>query len=171
MSDISDLAEHALKFFETTQRPGAAAEERIWVTKKRHPIWIKAMLFKVHEDGRWFPDDYKYEYTVDALNALYEDMNPDEPEIESDVYTSDLQTWLASHRERLGYVDEAVKEMGHSEQGIEGDMMMGQWREKSDVFGIVVATLRDRLEEIEAGVEEDFEGPPEKGPIRGWKPR
>lgn len=164
--DIKELAEHARSFFKTKTRPGET--ENIWVHKERYPAWIREMLFSVHDNGKIMPDDYKYEYTVNALDALVEGMDPDEPELEADVYSSALLAWLSSHLERAGYVDEATKDMGHSDQGIMGDIMSGQWREKEEVFGIVVQALRKRLDAIEDGVRETFETDP-RG-VKEWRP-
>jgi hypothetical protein len=172
--EIAELAEYALTFYETTQRPGE--EETIWVLKDRHPTWIYEMNQKAHEG--MLPDDYKYEYITDTLNALEEGRDPEEGafEIEADVYNHQLLKWLQSHGERAGFVDEAVKEMGHSEQmGLMGDIMMGQAAEKQQVWRSVVESLNERLEEIESEIPEEFRsrsGKIEKGgKIRRWKPK
>ena len=151
--DIQKLAEHAGNFFERKQR----GEDEIYTLKNRHPTWLYDMVFAVHDKGHWLPDDYKYQFIVEALDHLSEGMNPEEPELEADVYTTDLMDWLASHRERLGIVDEAVNELGwNKEGGIETAISLGQWREKEDVFRRVVEALQGRLDDIEAGVGEVF---------------
>lgn len=163
--DIKELAEHARSFFTTHKR----GEEEIYVTEKRHPTWIHKMIFRIHDNGNILPDDYKYEYTVDALDLLAEGNDPEDTQLEPDVYNHDLLKWLASHLERVGYVDEAAEDMGHSDQGIIGDIAQGQWREKDEVFHLVVDALKERLEAIEAGEDEEFEGDP-KG-VKEWRPR
>jgi hypothetical protein len=164
--DIKELAKYALSFFETFEREKPA--ETFYKTKRRHPTWLHEMIFAVHDNGKIMPDDYKYEFIVNALDALVEGMDPDEPELEADVYNSALLAWLGSHSERVGYVNEATKDMGHSDLGIMGDIMSGQWREKEEVFGIVVQALRKRLDAIEDGVRETFETDP-KG-VKEWRP-
>lgn len=172
-TEIQKLAEYARKFFEGKRRPPEGREEgeAFYTFKSRYPTWLYDMSFAVHDDGKWLPDDYKYEYMVDALDSLSEGMHPDEPELQPDVYTSDLIKWLASHNFRTVYVDDAVEEMGwDKKRGIEGAIADGQWREKEEVFRIVVNALEERLEDIENGELEEFKG---KGPAEGmldWEP-
>jgi hypothetical protein len=171
--EIDELAKYAGSFFVTKTRPTdkPRAEGASFIAlKKRRPTWVVEMVKRVHDDGKWFPDDYKYEYTDQALNVLATGMNPEEPELEADVYTSDIYKWFTSHLERSAYVDEATKEWGHSDQGIVSDLMMGQVREKEEVFRLVVDALEERLKDIELGVDESWEGGTKKGPLE-WSPR
>ncbi len=161
---IDELAAYARKFFTKKERDGG---ERFWSFGKRYPEWLRAMVREAH--GGMMPEDYKYEYVVDTLDALEEGIDPDEPQLEPDPYYSDLNRWFASHIERAGYVDEAVGDFGHSDQGIHGDIGYGQLREKEEVWGIVVQKLRDRLEAIEMDEPEVFEGP-KKG-VKEWSPK
>jgi len=172
--DIQELAAHARTFFEQKTFPATEGrpERRIWIMKDRHPIWVKDMVYKAHEDIA--ADDYKYAYVVDTLDALDEGQDPEEGkyELEADVYNWDLIQWLGSNLERIGFVDEAVKELGHSSNlGIMGDLMVGQVQEKSQVWASVVESLQERLDEIEDDVQERFEsgGEVERGGARGWK--
>jgi hypothetical protein len=173
--DIVELAEHARKYFVQDRRlPQKPGEEGnlFYKTKDRHPKWIHDLVFRIHDEGQWFPDDYKYEYLVDALDALSEGIDPDEPQIEADPYNHDLITWLASHGERAGIVDEAVVDFGRSDQGIIGDIASGQVYEKEGIFRSVVDALRARLEAIEEGEPERFveKGGEPSGP-KEWSPR
>jgi hypothetical protein len=171
--DIVELAEHARKYFVQNRRPPQKPGEEgtlFWETKKRLPKWIYDLVFRIHDEGHWFPDDYKYEYIVDALDAFSEGMNPDEIQVEADPYN--LLAWLASHGQRAGLVDEAVENYGHSKEGILGDVAFGQVYEKEGVFQVVADALRERLEAIEAGEREQFidkSGEP-AGP-KEWSPR
>lgn len=174
--DIQKLAEYALTFFESKTRGEGEDAERIYVPALRHPTWIKDMMFAIHEDGRWFPDDFKYQYTVDALDYLAEGNDPEDPQFEADPYTSDLIKWLGSHNLRTVYVDDAVKDYGWSEDaGIEGALASGQVKEKDEIFRMVVDALKERLDDIEAGIEEEFRDKKEKGGGKGgvldWEPR
>lgn len=168
--DIKELAEHARSFFESSARRDDP-EQQYWHMTRRHPTWIRDMLFHIHDDGNILPDDYKYEYTVDALDLLVDGVDPEDPQIESDVYTHDLMKWLGSHSVRIAYVDETVEDLGHSaDGGIVGDIMQGQAREKEEVFNLVVEALNERLEEIEAGAEDEYEGEDPKS-VKDWRPR
>ena len=169
---IQELAAHALEYFEQKTRGEGEEATRFWTMTNQHPIWVKEMIHKAHED--MMPDDYKYEYVVDTLDALNEDRDPEEGayEIEADVYNYDLITWLRSNLQRVGFVDEAVEQMGHSrDMGVMGDLMMGQVEEKRQVWQSVVESLRERLEEIEEGVREKFEsrGKVDRPGARGWQ--
>lgn len=165
--ELDELAKHASSFIVTKTRPDG---ESFITIKKRRPTWLMDMAKTVHDSGRWLPDDYKYEYMDQALDLLADGVDPEDPQLEADVYTSDLYKWLTSHMERASYVDEAVKELGHSNQGVVGDIMMGQVREKEEVFRLVVEVLNERLKEIELGVDETLEDiGPKRSPL-DWSP-
>lgn len=136
---VRQLADHILSFFTRLKRDNG---DEVWVTKREAPEWIRdEVLFPAHADMP--PDDVKYEFIFEALSRITEIDNLDEPELEADVYNNDLLSWLASHLERAGYVDEAVRDYGHSQDmGIMGDIMMGQLREKEEVYFIVLERLR-----------------------------
>ncbi len=149
---VPDLAGEALKFFKRHKR----GEEEIWVFTDEAPIWVKEMAFRAH--GDMMPDDRKFEFVVEALGALSEaesDASEDElremsDRLEADIYNADLLRWLSSHLERSGYVDEATGDYGHSDMGIMGDIMLGQLREKEEVFNSIMESLMlgpDELEE------------------------
>lgn len=170
--EIQELAKHARTFFKTFRRPEDPEGVGHYTLKDPHPIWIEEMSRAVHDDSQWLPDDYKYEYMVQALDSLEEGNDPEEPYIEADVYNSDLLDWLASHSYRAEFVNEAVKDMGHSENGIIGDIGTGQYAEKREVWDRVLQALRDRLQAIEDGEPEAYE---EKKKPKGekkqdWRP-
>jgi len=172
-TDLQKLAEYALKFFQSKKRREARDDDDIYYfMAERIPKWIYDMVYAVHEDGRWIHDDHKYLYIIDALNYLSEGNNPETPELEADVYTSDLIKWLGSHNFRTIYVDDAVKLHGWDEQaGIEGALAWGQIAEREEVFGIVLDKLNDRLEEISKGVRETFLKPGGNAEgVMDWKP-
>lgn len=167
--DIGELATYALTFFERLPRREG---EMIWHLKERYPTWVQEMVYKAHENMG--ADDYKYEFVVKTLDELSEGADPEEGKdnLEADIYTADLLQWLGSHLERTGFVDEIVEQIGHSQSGIVGDIMYGQIQEKHQVWDSVVQSLRDRLDDIDAGIKEEFErkGKRERG-IRDWRPR
>ena len=162
--ELHELAARANSFFVKKKRDSG---EEFWSMKKRYPVWVMEMVHAAH--GDMMPDNHKYEFVVDTLDSLEEENDPDEPELEADVYYSDLNRWFASHVERAGYVDEAVENFGHSDQGVHGDIGSGQIFEKQEVWHTVVQHLRDRLEAIELEEPEVFEGPP-KSP-KDWSPK
>lgn len=170
--EIQELAKHARTFFKMFKRPEDPENVAHYTMKVPHPIWIEEMSRAVHDDGQWLPDDYKYEYMVQALDSLEEGNDPDDPYIEADPYNSDLLDWLTSHSARADFVNEAVRDMDHSKDGILGDIGYGQYAEKREVWDRVLQALRDRLQAIEDGEPEAYEKP--KGPKKkkqDWTPR
>jgi hypothetical protein len=172
--DIIRLAARARGFFESQSHPRPGLDPVVlWHMKKRRPVWVKDMVYHVHEaGGKMGPDNFKYETIVDVLDRLSDGQDPEEPDLEADVYTHDLLAWLASNLERSGYVDEAVEQLGHSEQGVIGDITQGQWYEKEEIWRLVVDALNSRLEAIDLGEPEDMEiqGTPEKRSPKDWHP-
>lgn len=167
--EIDELARYAREFFETGTRPDG---ESFWTLTDRYPTWVHDMAQEAH--GEMFPDDYKYEYVVDVLDSLEDGTHPDEPALEPDVYNTDRLKWLSSHLERAGFVDEAVENFGHSDQGVLGDIGFGQLYEKEQVWGTVVQQLRERLDEIEQEEPETFNKKASRRSKRGsrkhWDP-
>jgi hypothetical protein len=117
----------------------------------------RALAFACHESGNnMLPDDWKYEFLNEALGAIVDASDFDEIELEADIYNSDLLRWLSSHGERPGYCDAAVEEGLTAEPS---DMMariqMGQYMEKREVLGAVLAHLREEVEAEEEREEEE----------------
>lgn len=148
LTPLQAKAQEVRSWFEQTKRPGQ--DEPIWTMKAGHPEWVMDMVFKAHEQGQVLPDDYKYAFIVESLDRIEETDDPDEAanEIEADVYTSDLYAWLTSLMSRQGYVDEAVQEFGEP-GGIVDQIMLGQVREKHEVYWTVLNFLRKQIEEEE----------------------
>lgn len=122
---------------------------------------LKELCMTAHGDN--LPDDYKYNYIVDALE-LIADSSTDElqdldGEIESDVYNSDLLKWLSSNLNRAEYVNEYVRELGLSgvtDSNIDVSqfdlfvlLSNGQWKEKTEVFQSVLSSLIELANQLE----------------------
>lgn len=115
------------------------------VIKDDAPAWTRnenadgeCLMLRVHSaiDDR-LPDDWIYnsaasiaqrftEYDFETADDLRENASA-VADSEVDVYNTDLAAWLASHLDNAALVDEAVEEMGHSDQGIFGDIAIGQY--------------------------------------------
>lgn len=154
---IQARAERMRACFElrTVKRGAEAKEERIWSLKEEHRGG-EAQSLAMDAHGGMLPDDWKYEYIVDALDALVEHEDTDEARDalpESDVYHSDLLRWVSSHLERAGYVDEFTEEM---EERMEmfASMQGGQRKEREEVFGLVLSYLEGMEDEDEEEAEE-----------------
>lgn len=170
-NDIRELAARARSFFERGQRANAREDEYYWRMKDKLPIWVHDLTFKAHDNGNILPDDYKYEYIVDALDRLEDGHDPESPELEADVYNNDLVRWLGSLVHRADYVDEGVEDYGWDEEGgIMRAIAMGQIREREEIFYSVVESLKERLEAIENGDPEVFKKHGKSESVLDWEP-
>lgn len=147
LDSVQALATYARTFFMKDKRNDGA---EFWKTENA-PEWLSNLCMDAHES--MLPEDWKYGFIVEALDALSSDEHDDPSEardsLEPDIYNHELHRWLASHLERAGFVDEAVAGYGHSENGIDGDIAMGQLHEMHQVFGSVLSSLEARLSELE----------------------
>jgi len=156
---ISTIAAEMYEAFESFKRDGS--ETTIYKLRDGSPDWMTDVVYDAH--GDMFPEDWRYEAIMDAVSHIADadvetadDLDSHEfAESAVDVYTHDRLRWLASHLDRVGYVDDAVEQLGHSEQGIVGDIGGGQYLEYSEVFGSVAQALADRLEALEDAETED----------------
>ncbi len=137
---VQEAAEHISKFLETRKR----GDKKFVTFNDSAPQWMVDIAHEAH--GDMMPNDHKYEFISEAIDRFSEEEDPDRAmeDIEPDIYTGELLEWVASHGERPGYVDEAVAEFGHSDQGVVGDIGMGQYMEKTEVYG----SIRNSLENL-----------------------
>jgi hypothetical protein len=142
---IRILAGEALAYFEHRKRHNGT---KYWAVEEGAPEWVHKLAFAAHAEGDILPEDFRYLFIIEALEALVE--NPGEPEIlwEPDVYTSELLKWLEAYPNyRMGLVDEAVSELGWN--GLFDALQAGQLKEKQEVLALVWAFLNKRIEEGE----------------------
>lgn len=140
---IRILAGEALAYFEhRTRRDGT----KYWAVEDGAPEWVRKLAFAAHEEGKILPDDARYLFIVESLEALAE--NPEAPEslLEPEAYTSQLLSWLeASPSYRMGFVDEAVGQFGWS--GLFNALQAGYLLEKEEVLALVRRFLENKIEE------------------------
>lgn len=144
---IRILAGEALSYFEHRNRHDGT---KYWAVEEDAPEWVHELTFVAHNEGEILPEDFRYLFIVEALEAISE--NPEEPDIlwEPDAYTSELLKWLeACSSYRMGLVDEAVSELGWN--GLFNALQAGQLKEKQEVLAIVWAFLEKKIEEGEEG--------------------
>lgn len=140
---IRILAGEALAYFEYRNRHDGSG---YWAVEDRAPEWVKNLVWAAHNNGEILPDDFRYLFIVEALEAMAE--NPEEPEIVPDVYTSQLLKWLEAYPSyRMGFVDEAVGQFGWN--GLFEGLQAGQLMEKQEVVQLVRAFLEKKIEEGE----------------------
>ncbi len=157
-TDIQRRAERMRACFElrTVKRGADAKEERIWSLKEEHRGG-EAQAFAMECHGGMLPDDWKYEFIVDALDVLEENEDTDEARDglpESDIYHVDLLRWVGSHLERAGYVDEHLEEFEDCREFFAA-LQGGQRKEREEVFSAVLSALESMEDEEESDEDDD----------------
>jgi len=111
------------------------------------PDWMSIVCRKAHDDGRLLPDDWRYAFIEEAVDALadHEDTDEARNSLESDLYTRELTAWLHTLNGRVYFLGEAVAEYGSFRNGFQL-LAAAQMIEKDEVFQQVVAALREQLE-------------------------
>ena len=108
------------------------------------PSWMRDVCFAAHNEGGIPPDDYRYRFIAECLEAIVEsDEDPSDAvrEVEPDCYTADLTAWLASNVGRVYYLDEAAS-LGLREDFSGFDLLMAaQQCEIWEVGDAVIAAL------------------------------
>lgn len=108
---------------------------------------LKDLIRKAHGDK--LPDDYCYEFIVEALDKIAEcqegareyDIIDAIYEIEADVYTSNLTSWLNSRADRVRYLTEALEEC-EIKDGFQA-LAVAQQKEKQEVALSVLKSLKE----------------------------
>lgn len=157
---IYNLANTARAHFEQKERGQGDDKETIWVKTADAPHWVESLVYTVHQETiGGLPDDYTYEYIVEALEAITEHAhwNDDEYEVRESVmdsnpfegssYYADVTDWLESNWGRVEYANDALKNYG-ADLGVMGAAQVGQQLEKEAVFQAVVDFLAETVEEM-----------------------
>src|SRR5690606_25807805 len=140
---IRILAGEALAYFECKKRDDGTV---YWVLEVGAPEWVYNLVWEAH--GGIFPEDFRYLFIIEALEALAENPEGAEDLLEPDVYTSELIKWLDAHLGyRAGLVDEAVSEFGW--ESLFKALQAGQLMEKEEVLDLVRRCLERMIEEGE----------------------
>lgn len=161
---MSDTNEDKIKKLATWYRERMTQAKRnddreFWKFKdlpKHEQDHCRKLAFAVHSGGDRLPDDHRYAFLYEALSAIEDADDLDDVTIEADTYTRELTEWLGSGNDRSGYCDEAQREGMISEDASMVDRMsMGQYMEKREVLGEVLAHLNHEAEEDEDEEEAD----------------
>jgi hypothetical protein len=145
MSQVKALAKEAASNLETRKRTNGDE----YVTRvDGAPDWLKDLCHHAHDV--MLPDDWRYQFISDALDALAEHDDRDEAygALEASIYTSELTAWLHSRASRGHYVDLAIAEWGKGDD-LSQDLAMGQLNERWEVFNLVADYLEGLAEDDE----------------------
>jgi hypothetical protein len=144
---IQKSAKEAFRALETKKRDNGDSYQAF---KSGSPEWMKNLAREAH--GDMLPDDFRYEFIAEALEAIsrYDDTDEARDSLEADIYTHGLTRWLHSRNDRTSYVDQAIQEFGVS--STDQALGLGQLLEKQEIFDLVVSFLEnlDDTEESEA---------------------
>lgn len=147
-TSISVKAQEVYDAFELATRTDG--ESTFYRIKDGSPEWIRDLARDAHGTSI-FPDDYRYEWIMDAAGAIADfepgdlyDFAHDWAENGVDVYTAGLTAWLASHLSRVGYCDQFIEELGAD--GLDTFRLLsgGQYMERMEIF----QGVRDALESL-----------------------
>jgi hypothetical protein len=146
MTTVQDLAQEMSSAFERRKRDNG---DTFVALKDDSPQWMTDVCHEAH--GDMFPDDWRYSFIEDAVDALAENEDQDEARdsIEAEIYTHKLTSWLASRNDRYEYCDQALEEWGTDIGGTFPLLQMGQSWEKEEVFSLVLSALEALADEDE----------------------
>src|ERR1051326_8774615 len=143
---IQELAQQYADLFVTkTRRDG---EKYICVENNDKSPELMDLIRTAH-DGM-FPDDYKYQFIHEALEAIAESADEEYIDLmlEPDIYNHDLLKWVSSNLTRASYVDQAVMD-GYQYDGLLNTLINGQSYEKNEVLHSVIASLNEIIKGME----------------------
>ena len=115
------------------------------------PQWMTDAIHAAH--GDILPLDWIYEQCGRMADKMteYEPEQWDDSVSEwadslVDVYNIDRARWLALHLDFAGFVDEAVEEFGHSDQGVFGDIAYGQFKLLEQIAYSMLSAVNEQAE-------------------------
>ena len=152
---LIDKAQEMYDMMEQRKRDNG---DTFYALKDNAPQWMSNVAMEAH--GERFPDDYIYEFIVDALAMIADaDENADIDdlinEIEPDVYTASLTHWLSSNNYNISYLTEALQEFDIKD-GFEA-LAWAQALAKQEVARDLVSALEKLIEENEGEDEKEEE--------------
>lgn len=113
--------------------------------------WITKLCFDAH--GDILPDDFVYEFIVDALDVLSEDEDTDDARdnLPEEWRTHKIIEWFASHGDRQARADEKLEELMPCGDRNTGVMTILSWamnEEQQEVFNSVLSSLQEHLDTL-----------------------
>jgi hypothetical protein len=142
---IRHLAQqYAQAFTLKTKQDGS----EVYVRKEPADDELQDLIQDAHDD--MLPDDFRYQFIVEALQALADNEDPDDAQlsIEPDIYHHELTAWLDSNIGRTDYLTQVQQDCGPIQDGFEL-LSTAQLFEKYEVFHSVLASLNRIAEDDE----------------------
>lgn len=145
---IQTLAREMSLAFESATRTSSG--ETFRKLRDASPEWMTTVCRLAHDDGRLLPDDWRYAFIEEAVDALADHEDTDEAlaSLEPDIYTRELTAWLHSLNSRVYYLGEAMTECGPFRDGFQL-LAAAQMIEKEEVFDQVVSALNEVLSDFD----------------------
>lgn len=148
---IQGLAGYAHSLLEVKEKyPGGTIIGQRPDYKTPEKEFINDLMYAVHGEGEYFPDDYLYAFTYDFL-AFLSDEYPESDYVKEgatewardsvDLYTSDLTSWLGSKGYRSQYMDQVLQDFAPTET--HDALMTAQMLERKYVAFTVLNHLRE----------------------------
>ena len=149
---VQELAKLARCAFSLETRDNGS---EYWRRNPCAPDWITELCHTAH--GDMLPEDYRYQFIVEALDALEEAEDPDEARdgYEFEWRNYSLALWLGSHGHRFSYCDDWASEHGYELNNAEGGDTVGlrqggHLAERWEVLDLVRGSLEAHLETLAA---------------------
>ena len=121
-----------------------------YIRKDDAPEWVREIIKETHDNGDMLPDDYKYQFVVDALEALADSDDVDNARSIMhdgvDITTSRLLHWVQSHGYRKAYADDHIQEF--SPETLDAILMGGQYMEREEVFQVVLSRIENLIHRV-----------------------
>lgn len=140
---IESLAADFARRFEGAVRSDGTKYRRVKDDEKSEEL--TDLIHAAH--GDMLPDDWKYQFIEEALDAIAED--GEDADMEPSTYYGALGAWLGSHAERFGYCDEARQEWGGDFRDTAHLLALGMYAEQREVLASVLASLEALVEAAE----------------------
>lgn len=146
----AEIAKQLAAAFTTDTRDDGAVFYKL---RDGSPQWMTDAIHAAH--GDILPLDWIYEHCHHMADKMNE-YEPDQWENDMvigewadslvDVYNVDRARWLALHLDFAGFVDEAVEEFGHSDQGVFGDIAYGQFKLLEQIAYSMLSAVNEQAE-------------------------
>ena len=127
---------------------------KYWTHGREAPEWIDQLTMEAHGTGPggMLPEDSRYSFIVEALDALEEAEDPDEARdgYEFEPYFGRLVDWLGSYAgHRFEYCDQWAEEYGQPEDTYHR-LAGGHLQERLEVLNLVRGSLEAHLATLAA---------------------